>query len=151
MPIPIWAGHYIGLQFKEHGRDSSGVDCWGLARLILAEQFGIALPSYIREYDNTLKQDQIGALVEREALKWRIIKNGEESAGDIVIMRMRGRPMHVGVVLGDKHMLHIEQGINSVIEDYSRPKWADRISGFYRYKNPLDLNDESFRTYRYDD
>jgi len=149
MPIPIWAGHYIGLRFKEHGRDISGVDCWGLVRLVLAEQFGIALPSYIREYDNTLRQDQIGALVERESQKWRIIKQGDELAGDVIVMRVRGAPMHVGLVLGDKHMLHIESGINSVIEAYTKPRWVDRIVGFYRYKNPLDLNDDSFKTYRY--
>lgn len=150
MPIPIWAGHYIGLRFKEHGRDIGGVDCWGLVRLILAEQFGIALPSYIREYDYTLAQNQIGQLVKRESQKWRIIKQGEEVAGDVIVLRVRGEPMHVGVVLGDNHMLHIESGINSVIENYKKPRWVNRVIGFYRYKNPLDLNNDSFKTYRYD-
>ena len=150
MPIPIWAGHYIGLRFKEHGRDISGVDCWGLARLVLAEQFGIALPSYIREYDSTIHKYQISALIEREAKKWRIIKQGEEIFGDVIVMRMHGAPMHVGLVLGDKQMLHIESGINSVIENYSKARWSSRITGFYRYKNPMDLNDDSFTTYKYE-
>jgi len=54
------------------------------------------------------------------------------------------------VVLGDKNMLHIESGIDSVIENYSKPRWCNRIVGFYRYKNPLDLNNDSFRTYKYE-
>jgi len=39
MPIPYWAGHYIGLHFREHGRTVAGADCWGLVRLVLQEQF----------------------------------------------------------------------------------------------------------------
>jgi len=150
MPIPIWAGHYIGLRFKEHGRDISGVDCWGLVRLVLAEQFGIALPSYIREYETTTEVDCISRLIEREAIKWRLIKSGDEICGDVIVMRVRGKPMHVGLVLGDRQMLHIEHGINSVIESYTSSVWSNRISGFYRYKNPLDLNNDSFTTYKYD-
>lgn len=151
MPVPIWAGHYIGLPFKEHGRDASGVDCWGLVRLVQAEQFGLALPSYVNEYENTVKREQIGGLIEREACKWRLIKNGDECCGDIAVMRIRGVPMHVGLVLGDKQMLHIERGIDSVIESYARPAWANRITGFYRYKNIWNLEDETeFKTYGYD-
>ncbi len=47
MPVPLWAGRYIGLPFMTHGRDRSGLDCWGLARLVMAEQLGRALPSYV--------------------------------------------------------------------------------------------------------
>ncbi len=150
MPIPIWAGHYIGLRFKEHGRDTSGLDCWGLSRLVLAEQFGIALPSFITEYERTTQVDKISDLIERETAKWRLIKSGDELCGDIIVLRVRGKPMHVGLVLGDEQMLHVERGIDSVIEKYSKPSWKNRISGFYRYKNPLDLNNDSFRTYRHD-
>ena len=146
MPIPFWAGHYIGLPFLDRGRSSAGLDCWGLARLVLAEQFGIALPSYINEYQTTLQAEKIGKLVKAESPKWRLIKKGDEVCGDIIVLRVRGEPMHVGVVLGDKHMLHIEHGINSVIENYSGSRWADRISGIYRYKNLLDLNNDNFET-----
>ena len=149
MPIPIWAGHYIGLPFKDHGRDTSGLDCWGLVRLVLAEQFGVALPSYIREYERTTQVEKISDLIKRESFKWRLIKQGDEICGDVIVLRVRGQPMHVGMVIGDKQMLHIEHGINSVIEKYSGNRWANRISGVYRYKNPMDLNNDSFRTYEY--
>jgi cell wall-associated NlpC family hydrolase len=127
MPIPIWAGHYIGLPFHEHGRDRSGLDCWGLVRLVMAEQFNIALPSHAHEYERTTAVDKISALIERESVKWKIIATGQETCGDVVVLRVR-----------DKHMLHIERGINSVIERYTGPHWSERIAGIYRYKGFYD-------------
>ena len=143
MPVPIWAGHYIGLPFQDHGRDMSGLDCWGLVRLVLAEQFGIALPSYVNEYQRSTQVEKIGDLVERESLKWKLVPNGQEICGDVAVLRVRGRPMHVGLVLGDRQMLHIEHGINSVIERYAGSRWSERLAGFYRYKSIMDIEDEN--------
>jgi len=133
MPIPIWAGHYIGLPFTEHGRNIHGLDCWGLVRLIMAEQFNIALPSYSRDYQSTKDQDRLGTLITGEAKKWIEIPKGKEQQGDVIVLRMRGQPMHVGLVLGDAHMIHIERGINSAIERYSSIRWKDRVWAVYRY------------------
>ena len=145
MPVPFWAGHYIGLPFQDHGRDRSGLDCWGLVRLVMAEQFNIALPSHAAEYERTSQVDKISALIERESVKWKIIPAGHEICGDTIVLRVRGKPMHVGMVLGDRQMLHIEQGIDSVIERYSGPHWAERIAGFYRYKGFFE--DDSRESY----
>ena len=137
MPVPFWAGHYIGLPFLDHGRDRNGLDCWGLVRLVMAEQFGIALPSYVDEYQRTTQVEKISALIGRESQKWKIVPTGKEMCGDVAVLRVRGKPMHVGFVLGDQQMLHIELGINSVIERYTGARWAERIAGFYRYKSLL--------------
>lgn len=138
MPVPIWAGRYIGLPFHDHGRDRSGLDCWGLVRLVLAEQFGFALPSLVHEYERTTQVEKISALILRESrAEWKLVISGTEQCGDVAVLRVRGAPMHVGLVLGDRQMLHIERGIDSVIEKYSAPRWADRVAGFYRYKGTL--------------
>ncbi len=133
MPIPYWAGHYIGLPFVEHGRSIYGLDCWGLVRLILFEQFDTVLPSYTSNYTNTYSQKEIGKLVRNESSKWHSIKLGEEKCGDVIVLRMRGEPMHVGCIIGDKRMLHIERHINSSIESYDSWRWKDRISGIFRH------------------
>jgi cell wall-associated NlpC family hydrolase len=137
MPVPFWAGHYIGLPFEDHGRNRAGLDCWGLVRLVLQEQRGIALPSFATEYRRTTDTQKISDLILRETPAWAMIAGGEEALGDIIILRQRGAPMHVGFVLGDKHMLHIEHGINSAIEDYSTVRWRDRIFGFFRYRKEV--------------
>lgn len=134
MPVPIWAGHYIGLPFRDHGRDRSGLDCWGLVRLVMGEQSGIALPSFATEYKHTSDADAIGGIVDRESGKWQRVAAGQERCGDVVVLRLFGRPLHVGIVLGDGAMLHIETGINSAIERYTGPRWQSRICGFYRHQ-----------------
>lgn len=138
MPVPIWVGHYIGLPFQEHGRDRRGLDCWGLVRLILAEQFGFNLPSFSEDYDRTSNAARVGNLIERETPRWRQIAWGEEDLGDVVVTRMRGRPMHVGLVVGDGQMIHAERGIDSALARYAGLRWQDRIEGFYRYRTYLD-------------
>lgn len=136
MAVPIWAGCYIGLPFRELGRDRKGLDCWGLVRLVLAEQFSIPLPSYAGAYANTLEEQAIAHLIDRESRDWQNLDLGCEKAGDVIVLRMRGVPMHVGLVLGDQCMLHIEQGINSAIEKYNSGRWQQRICGLYAY-NPF--------------
>lgn len=98
MPIPFWVGRYIGLPFKEQGRNRQGVDCWGLVRLIYAENFLVSLPSYTHAYPNTNASEILGALVNREAKKWHAVEQGQEELGDVVVLRMRGCPMHVGLL-----------------------------------------------------
>ncbi|NMW23861.1 C40 family peptidase, partial [Rhodanobacter denitrificans] len=44
--VPAWAGPYVGIPYRTHGRDRAGVDCWGLVRLVMAEVFGAELPDY---------------------------------------------------------------------------------------------------------
>lgn len=133
MPVPFWAGRYIGLPFLGLGRNQDGVDCWGLVRLVYTEQFGIVLPSYVNQYQSTTQVEKIGCLVGRESAKWKPVAAGSEVTGDVVVLRVRGAPMHVGLVVGDGMMLHIERGINSVIERYTSSRWQHKIFGFFRH------------------
>ncbi len=136
MPIPIWAGRYIGLPFKDHGRLRDGLDCWGLVRLVMAEQWGQALPSFSANYTRTSDIKNISRIIAEEALHWTPVRRGDEKLGDVIVLRMQGHPLHVGLVLGDFSMLHIERGVNSAIEKYTSARWAERIYGIYRYKQP---------------
>ncbi len=138
MAIPIWLGHYIGLPFKEHGRDRSGLDCWGLVRLVLDEQFGFHVPSYASDYTRTTDSAAISRLIDREAMDWRAIARGQECLGDVIVLRMRGQPMHVGLIAGDGQMLHVERGVNSALERYTAARWSSRIEAIYRYRTYLD-------------
>lgn len=131
--LPDWVNIYIGLPFKEHGRDRQGVDCWGLVRLVLGEEFGIRLPSYADGYASTEDAEDIGRLVRGEMAPWRDVSHAEEQPGDVVLMRLMNQPMHVGLVVGAGWMLHIEEGIDACLERYDSAKWRRRVLGIYRY------------------
>lgn len=135
--IPDWVAEYVGLPFAEHGRDRSGVDCWGLIRLVLAARFGVRVPSYVGDYTSTIDQDELGRLMRGEMAPWREV-TGREHIGDGVLLRVRGQPIHVGLVVAPGWMLHIERGIDSVIERYDGNRWAKRLIGIFRHESMTD-------------
>ena len=44
--LPDWVSAYVGLPFKEGGRNRDGLDCYGLLRLVINERFAGAVPEY---------------------------------------------------------------------------------------------------------
>lgn len=136
MPIAQWAVDYVGLPFLQHGRDRNGIDCWGLVCLVYAEHFSKDLPSLIDGYDDTKYQNrgEINRLFNDEVRNWREINSGCEQPGDVVVLKVGGVAMHVGLVIGSGNMLHIEQGINCAVERYDSIRWKHRLHGFYRHE-----------------
>lgn len=130
--LPAWLAGYIGLHFEPHGRGPN-YDCYGLVRAVLAEQFGVmTLPSLSGDY-RSVKDPAIAALAAAEAARaWRPVKTPR--LGDVIMLNIAGRPMHVGLVIDDDWMLHIERGTDSCLARYRRPPWGNRIEGFYRFR-----------------
>jgi cell wall-associated NlpC family hydrolase len=129
-----WAAEYIGLPFRAHGRDRTGLDCYGLLFLVLDEKFGISVPTYAEDYGDPDDRMEISALIRREVFtRWYEVAPGEERAGDAIVLRIAGEPRHVGVVVGRQWMLNVRRGAHTCLERYDSPMWSKRISGFYRY------------------
>jgi cell wall-associated NlpC family hydrolase len=128
-----WCAKYVGIPFAEHGAAADGCDCWGLVRLVYAELLGVALPDFDAGYADTSDGDAIAALCRAERRRWREVD--EARPLDVILLRLQGRPWHVGLVAGAGKMLHALRGIDAAIEDYTRPLWARRIEGFYRWQS----------------
>jgi len=121
---------YIGIPFQEKGRDTSGVDCWGLVRLIYKQEYNINLPSFSEDYE--LSDDaRIGELFAQYQEGWETLSSPEP--GCAVLFRMFGTESHIGVVVEGHKFIHVREGRDSVIESLESPKWSKRIVGYFKY------------------
>jgi cell wall-associated NlpC family hydrolase len=135
--FPGWIAQYVGIPYRPGGRGRDGADCWGLVAMVMREQFSIALPDYPgAAWMPAGDARAIGAEAAAYAARFRRLAAGEERPGDAVLIRMRGAPLHVGLVVGDGWMLHAHEEADACLESYSSPAWAHRILGFYRAEPP---------------
>ena len=139
--IPDWVGAYIGLPYADKGRDRSGVDCYGLVKLILAEVSGIALPDYSGAYTTADDHNSVADAVDAGLRDgWQRVKRPQ--ALDLLILRIAARPWHTGLMVNAGMFIHCpppgRDGHQSFscIERLDNPQWAKRIEGFYRCTIP---------------
>lgn len=133
--IPPWALNYVGIPWLDKGRDHTGCDCWGLARVIMAEQFGVILPSYADDYVDPSERDEISVLLATGIPEngWTPITDAPR-AGDGVVFRLLNQPWHVGIMVDAEHFLHVEEGVGaSCVERLASYRWHRRLHGVFRH------------------
>ncbi len=144
MRLEPWVEGYVGLPFKEKGRDRSGVDCWGLCRLVAQEQFGVSLPSYRADYRSTRQREALDELIHGELPDWicvahrdpkgsRRLSETRFAPGHFMLLAIDGRACHIGVICGPFTLLHIQEGGIARPERYDSFAWCERIEGVYRH------------------
>lgn len=129
---------FVGIPFRDGGRDRSGCDCWGLVRLVHAELAGVDLPAY-----GEIAASNLLAIVRamdtgaQDAAVWRRVDDLPRRALDVVTMRGFGAtgraPLHVGVMLDPRRLLHVEESTDSVTVPLDHPSVAGRLLGFHRH------------------
>lgn len=129
-----WWNKYVGLLFKEHGRDRSGFDCWGLVRFVFQEEKKLTLPDRL-EYASTRDYTQTVKLVTdvKGTGFFLEVAPSQVRDFDIVVLKIAGFGGHCGIVCnGGKSFLHVVDGANSVIEPLNGIRWSGRIESFWR-------------------
>jgi cell wall-associated NlpC family hydrolase len=125
--VSVWWADYIGIPFAERGYTRAGCNCWGLAHLVWAEQRGIYLPTFGGRYQSVRDGDSVQAIRrEFEPLCDRI---EVPEPLDIVLFDLADGSLHVGLVIDQRFMLHVEEGLKTVREPMK--KYPHR-EGFYR-------------------
>ena len=124
---------FVGVPWRDRGRDRNGCDCWGLARLVYRERLGIDLPSYVDDYASTADRSALDGLIRGEREPWRPVTADAAELFDVVLLRER--PWHIGVVAGAGLMLHMPRGQTSTIEPYRTGRHRLRIDGLYRHED----------------
>jgi len=147
--MPPWVGTYIGIPFADRGRDRDGLDCWGLARLVYAERFGVMLPSLADGYvgedrasvaklfhaQSGVSLDETSAADQDPTRHWKLVQSPE--LGDLASFRIAGKHGHVAVLVSENEFLHAIAGVKSCVERLSSPLWNRRLVGFWRYAGPV--------------
>jgi hypothetical protein len=125
-------GRFVGLPHRDHGRDASGVDCWGLLRLVYAEALGVDLPDYLDACPSLRERADLSALIEgqRDAGGWQPVQ--EIAPFDALLFRVGPHATHIAVAVDATRMLHVAAGSRSVIERIDSPTWRKRRVGVYR-------------------
>jgi len=121
---------YIGLPYKDNGRDATGIDCWGLVCLFYKNEFDITLPSYQDEYLGANDPNLIN-IIEDYKNKWT--STTTPRVGDVVLFNIYGEPAHVGVYVGNNKFLHARENKDVVVESLNNAKWTKRLEGIYEY------------------
>lgn len=131
---PAWCAAYVGRPFAEKGRGPDGYDCWGLARGVLIDRFGVVdLPDYGRSYAHCNDRETVARTFEAGVRDgWREVCTPRP--GDVIILRLAGRPWHCGIIVAGHWMMHAQVGAGVVLERWTRDLWRNRVEGFYRYE-----------------
>ena len=138
--LPQWVAQYIGLAFTSLGRTrESGVDCWGLVRLVYREQFAIELPSGEGTYENTRENEKLSEIIERDNEIFDPVT--APLTFDLVLLRLMGFPCHVGIIAAPAMMLHCRSGAGTAVERIDGIKYERRITGYFRHH---DFGDGGF-------
>lgn len=128
---PAWVAEYIGKPFEDKGRGPDTFDCWGLVKGVLQQQFGQhGLPDYLDGYDSA-KDRTVARLLSMERARWSQVETPQ--LGDVVLIRVLGRPQHVGIVVARNMMLHTDRGTESCLEYIDSPRWRSRVEGYFRH------------------
>jgi len=141
---PAWTRDYVGLPFLLHGRTREGLDCWGLCALVLRERFGLDVPAYgVRYAAHERDLTSMATFIETSSRDWQRVEAGEP--GDVVRLKIRNRPCHVGVMVTRDWFLHVHEGVNAVMERLDGHYWRrDRhVAGFFRWEGAVLENDHA--------
>ena len=135
----MWEQKYIGIQFKEGGRnpDDGGLDCYGLTRYALNNETGILLPLlpgivWKREKRNDREVADAIRSFDAVSCGWNIIETKQQQQFDILILKIIG-PFHMGLVIDENRFLNTEIGSNACVESVRDIRWQRRVHACWRH------------------
>jgi cell wall-associated NlpC family hydrolase len=104
--------------------------------MVLADVFGIAVPSYVDAYTSGSDHGSVANAVDAGlAAGWEKVSCPD--SGDLLILKIGGRPWHCAIMVNRAQFLHWPPPRNGVqllscVERLGNPMWTRRIDGFWR-------------------
>ena len=130
--LPCWAGDYIGIPFVSGGRDpDTGLDCYGLFRLVMNDRYGKKLPALDAGYKDACNPSETNKIYAKNKPLIAGSRIAQPVPGCGVVLKYSGLPTHVGVYVGGGYILHTTAQTGAVLESVDSPQIRCRIEGYY--------------------
>ncbi|WP_147615874.1 NlpC/P60 family protein [Treponema pectinovorum] len=126
-----WVHKYVGIPFCSSGRDFTGVDCYGLVRLILNNEYGYDLPLLTGNYSDALDKKQTQKLFDLNVPVFCAEKISTPEEQSVALIKSRGLATHVALYAGDGFIIHAVNRLGSVCERISNSGLSGTIEGWY--------------------
>lgn len=129
----------IGIPFEYGGRGPDSYDCYGLL-MELHKRQGKIVPDYRSTSDSQVVAETMRASIENKVwiAKWQkkfprdIPAIASLEAGDVLLLKIKGLPCHVGMVTGRDQFVHTWEGVGGVLTERAS-LWKQRILGIYKF------------------
>lgn len=132
-----WESKYTIAPFKDHGRDLSGLDCWGLVRLVYLQELNIVLPEFAEISPSDLRR--VAHMIDgaKDSEEWSSVDRPNLEPFDVVVMSQYGgiRNAHVGLITNAGKLMHVEKGSNVLVLSLDHFTIRERVKCFRRHKN----------------
>lgn len=120
---------YLKIPYLHKGRDSKGVDCFGLLLMFYKNELGVELPDYEEDYAEDWWKDQNLFLDLYKAYKFKRTK--EFKVGNVILFKnTNNTPGHVGIILDDSTFLHMTRS-GAGTNNYLYGLWARQVHSIY--------------------
>jgi cell wall-associated NlpC family hydrolase len=112
---------YIGLSYKHKGRTFEAVDCFGLIWLVMKEEFGWDLPdftniNYSKDWYKKKENHILNVVGTLNKEQFSVIEPPYKRF-DFILFFLGTKTVvnHCGLYIGDNKILHIYEGITSIV------------------------------------
>ena len=123
---------FLGIAYKNGGRDPQGIDCWGLALKVYARAGVNLFDMPDLQYDVKWSKTGGNYLAENYWRDWQRIEKPEFL--DAVLLRnLGGIANHGGIILSGGRFIHATM-YGVIISRLTDPMIAEKIEGFYRLR-----------------
>lgn len=127
-----WTERYVGIPYLALGRGFDGVDCYGLARLILDQECGVRIPAYADADPCVLERAELARLIdEGRGSVWH--RAEAIRPFDLLLFRMGGQDSHIGVAIDPRMMIHAHRD-QAKVARLDDPAWRSRLVGAWRHE-----------------
>ncbi len=125
---------YIGLKYKQYGRDFKGVDCFGLVYLIFKNEKGICLPDFleVKFSEGDWRKEKENHILQNISENWKKIELKNVKKYDVHIFYDKyGVASHLGLNIGHKKFIHVNLDGESVVGNLRL--WRHRLYATVRF------------------